>query len=103
MKKVRSVMYIEELLLRIRQRYKETNKTPVCKEMKTVAKECHRKIGSWRKALWLAGIIPDARKKKLPQLQFNGNKECLEMTLDSKMKLRMLQYPGSIFKEKIKS
>jgi len=36
----------------------------------TVSKEGQRKIGSWRKVLWMAGVIPERRRSVIPRLRF---------------------------------
>ena len=42
-------------------------------EIQSAIKESQRKIGSWRKVLWLCGIIRESRINTLPQLSFTAD------------------------------
>jgi uncharacterized protein YktB (UPF0637 family) len=94
-------MTIEKIIIHIADYFRRTHQAPKSNEMVSVKQECHRKIGTWRSALWLAGVIADERKKQLPQLSFSVKDNNLILTLDAQQKLKEVidQQPG--VKEKI--
>lgn len=65
-------MSIPEIITRIYNHSKRTGRIPSVKDkdVASVFKEVNRKIGSSRKALYIAGLIGEARKKSYPQLSF---------------------------------
>ena len=62
-------MEISDILDLVREQYLKTGQVPIARslEMRSAAVEGYRKIGSWRKVLWLAGVIPNERKNTLPR------------------------------------
>ena len=63
-------MTVEEIVVNIHTYWLSTGKPPECIKMRTATQECYRKLGSWRKALWMASAISDERKTNVPQLKF---------------------------------
>lgn len=65
-------MKVKEILTVVHRYYRSTGKVPSSKDrsMMTVSKEGQRKIGSWRKILWMAGVIPERRRIEIPRLRF---------------------------------
>ena len=61
-------MKVEEIIKKLRNAYYQHGRIPMSSDPKlaAVVKESSRKIGSWRKTLWLAGLITDERKESLP-------------------------------------
>ena len=94
-------MTIEIILKRIRAFYRKTGKAPKTRDLKNMETECFRKIGSWRKALWLAGVLQEARKKKMPQLDFVQNKNDLKPKSLRKLQKTKIKNPHK--KEKLKT
>jgi hypothetical protein len=92
-------MTIRQILKAISDEYKRTGRIPKPRGMPSLMRECYRKIGSWRRALWMAGLLPEARKKRLPRLNFltNDPKE-LEKTFK---KLKALVRSDPHLKEKM--
>ena len=81
-------MQVEKILKIIRDYYQRTGRIPKTRDLKIVEKECSRRVGSWRKALWLSGIIEEERKKRMPRLNFvkKGGKNDLDAESLKKLK-----------------
>ena len=95
-------MSIDEILSEIKERYEKIQQPPKASLMKSVAQECQRKIGSWRKALWLAGVVGNERKMRLPQLKFQCKLQDWQITPTSTTHLKKLMYKGPHVKQKLK-
>ena len=65
-------MNIERILTDVYTFAFHSKKSPTThdREIQTAVKESQRKIGSWRKVLWLCGIASDGRKTQIPRLTF---------------------------------
>ena len=65
-------MTIPQILLAVYRHKMKTGRMPRAgeKEMVPYAKEGQRKIGRWRKILWVAGAIGEDRKRRLPQMRY---------------------------------
>ena len=65
-------MTIEQILGGIYGFWAKTKRVPKSGEeqIQCYRKEGNRKIGGWRKMLWLSGIIQEERKVRLPQFSF---------------------------------
>jgi hypothetical protein len=95
-------MTIEKILTAIAEYYALNNQVPKVGDMKSVATECYRKVGSWRKALWLAGILPDARRVQLPSLDFlRGDGQRLRLHPNSKKELKRIKSPYPYMKQRV--
>jgi hypothetical protein len=87
-------MTAKQIIAEIQRFYRIHKRAPNSHEMQSVSTECHRKIGSWRYALWQAGVIPDARKVQLPQLSFRRIGSELDLTEKSRRILERLEREG---------
>ena len=65
-------MTVLEILTRLYAYSRKVNRVPRVREkgVASLFKEVHRKIGSSRKALYIVGIISNARRKIYPRLSF---------------------------------
>ncbi len=61
-----------QILTRLHAYGKKVNRVPKVREREIASlfKEVQRKIGSSRKALYIAGVLPEARKRNYPRLSF---------------------------------
>lgn len=96
-------MSVDEILSAIKYHYEKIQQPPKACRMKSVAQECQRKIGSWRKALWLAGALGNERKRRLPQLKFKFTCQDWQITTSSNGHLKKLMYRGHHVKQKLKT
>jgi hypothetical protein len=65
-------MNIRDILTTVYSYSQRIGRTPCVQDprLTSIAKEGQRKIGRWRKVLWLSGAIPDERQRQLPQVSF---------------------------------
>ena len=65
-------MNIQEILTGVYSYSQRIGRVPCVQDprLTSLAKEGQRKIGRWRKVLWLSGAINDERMRQLPQFSF---------------------------------
>lgn len=67
-------MTVEGILVAVHNRWRRTGKIPHAndtREMGRVAREASRKIGSWRRTLWMANVLKDQRRGNIsPPMDF---------------------------------
>ncbi len=61
-------MEVKEILLEVRRISEDRIPMSNDKSISGLVKEANRKIGSWRKTLWLSGVLRDQRQGQLPKL-----------------------------------
>ena len=97
-------MEIYSILTEIFGRWREDGSVPRSSDprLQSAVREAQRKIGSWRKVLWLCGLIPDARKKSLPQLRFEIHKGKIRVLPASADNLQSLFPKSSVEKRRMR-
>ena len=96
-------MTIAEILEKIHSFKMKAGRLPKSsyKEMEAISREGHRKIGSWRKMLWLARTVPDERKRQLPQLSFAARRGSFRLDAGSRGALAALCSREPFKKERV--
>ncbi len=84
-------MEVEEILIEVRKLSKKGLPSSGDRRLQGIVKESQRKIGSWRKTLWLAGVLRNERESQLPRLAFTVN--------DGRVRLDHSSVPGSLFRK----
>ena len=94
--KVGMKMRVDEIIRELYCYKKKVNQVPsmVDGRIASAVREAYRKIGSIRKALFIAGIIPDARSRKYPQMTFILTGRGYDLDEQSKKRLKKI-YPRS--------
>ena len=96
-------MTIQEILTAVHAFKKRTGRHPKSSfgPMHKAIKEGQRKIGSWRKILWIASAIEDERNAALPQLGFVRKGNRYEPDDRSLRILELLDHYDRLRKEKV--
>ena len=94
-------MDVPQILVRVYGRYLETGRVPKAKFDSAVQMESLRKIGRWRKVLWICGLVKNERKRLYPQVRFGMSSGRVAVSAASLRALNKLRSNGSHLKDRI--
>ena len=96
-------MTVHEILTKLYRYTKHLGEVPLArdKRVNNVFKEAYRKIGTGRKALFIAGAVPDQRQKDYPQMTYVYRDGEFHMDEQSAALLKRMCVKNHVVKERI--
>jgi len=94
-------MNVPQILIRVYARYLETGRVPKAKFDPAVQMESLRKIGKWRKVLWICGLVRNERRRLYPQVRFVRNNKGISISGPNMKILNRFRTDGRRFKDRI--